>query len=433
MDTSALTEQQDYALQGSAKDYFHLKTQSLPERADRFFDWWGTRLETGFASYGKVLETAPKAQTTWSGADGSTISGINFASQDYLALASHPRVIDAAMDALRRFGTHSAGSSAFTGNISDGKKLKQELAEHLQMECTTLFPTGWSAGYGVIKALVREYDHVVIDALAHNCLHEGAKAATNNVSYYRHLDVEHAREKLAQIRAKDTSHGILLITEGLFSMDSDSPDLAALQALANEYNATLLVDVAHDLGCSGPGGTSQIGAQNMLGKVDLIIGSFSKSFASVGGFVASHSPAMKEYLRYYAPPNTFSNGLSPVQIAVARTCLSIIRSSEGELRRTNLFSAIHAARGRFASHGIKVMGAPSPIIPIFIGKEGRARLAAKLIAERGVFANLVEFPAVPSGTSRFRMQMMADHSVEQAQFAADIIAQTIKDATKQLG
>ncbi len=431
--TEELTERQHYALHGSAKDYFDSVTKSLPERAERFFDWWGARLETGFVSYAKVLEAAPKAQTTWSHTNGSSISGVNFASQDYLSLASHPEVINAAVKAIHHFGVHSAGSSAFCGNVSDGKKLERELADFLQMEYVTLFPTGWSAGYGVIKSLVRDHDHIVIDALAHNCLIEGAKAATRSVHFHRHLDFEHAREKLAKIRANDTSNGILLITEGLFSMDSDSPDIASLQALAREYDATLLVDVAHDLGSSGPGGTGQIGTQNMLRKVDLVMGSFSKSFASVGGFVASHSRAMQEYLRYYAPPNTFSNGLSPTQIAVVRQCLAIIRSPEGEVRRANLFSAIHAARERFANHQIQVMGAPSAIVPILIGKEDRARLAAKLIVERGVFANLVEFPAVAPNTARFRMQMMADHTIEQAHFAADTIAQAISDATHQLG
>jgi glycine C-acetyltransferase len=145
---------------------------------------------------------------------------------------------------------------------------------------------------------------------------EGASAATRNNYLFRHLDVEHCRDWLRTIRAKDTQNGILVVTEGLFSMNSDTPDLRAMQELCREYEATLVVDVAHDLGCLGEGGRGHIGLQRMLGEVDIVMGSFSKTFASNGGFVACRSRAVKEYLRFYSPPATFSNALSPVQAAV---------------------------------------------------------------------------------------------------------------------
>ena len=173
-----------------------------------------------------------------------------------------------------------------------------------------LFPTGWAAGYGVIRGLVRSADHIVIDALAHVCLQEGANAATRNIYTHRHLDLDHCRHWLQKIRAKDVENGIMVVTEGLFSMDSDTPDIAALQNLCHEYNATLLVDVAHDLGSLGEEGRGHIGIQKMLGKVDLVMGSFSKTFASNGGFIACRNRAVKEYLRFYSPPATFSNALS---------------------------------------------------------------------------------------------------------------------------
>jgi len=179
--------------------------------------------------------------------------------------------------------------------------LERKIADFLGVEEAILFPTGWAAGYGVIKGLVRSTDHIVMDALAHTCLQEGAAAATKNIYLFRHNMVDECRKWLEKIRAKDVENGIMVVTEGLFSMDSDTPDLAALQALCNEFNATLMVDVAHDLGNLGKDGKGFIGDQGMLGKIDLVMGSFSKTFGSNGGFVACRNREVKEYLRLLQP------------------------------------------------------------------------------------------------------------------------------------
>ena len=221
-----------------------------------------------------------------------------------------------------------------------------------------LYPTGWAAGYGAIRGLVRSADHIVIDALAHTCLQEGANAATRNIYMHRHLDVEHCRHWLQAIRGKDSENGILVVTEGLFSMDSDTPDLAALQAACREYNATLLVDVAHDLGALGPGGRGHIAPAGMLGQVDLVMGSFSKTFASNGGFVACGSRAVKEYLKFYSPTTTFSNALSQVQAAVVLKAFEIVNSAEGDaLRRGIDDEHVGAAR---ADRGARARGLRRP-------------------------------------------------------------------------
>ena len=148
-------------------------------------------------------------------------------------------------------------------------------------------------------------------------------AATNNIHLFRHHN-DDCRNILAKIRANDTENGILVVTEGLFSMDSDTPDLPRCRTLCHEYDATLVVDVAHDLGCLGKDGRGHIGMQNMLGKIDVVMGSFSKTFASNGGFVAFKSRAVKEYLRFYSSPTTFSNALSPVQAAIVLKAFDIV-------------------------------------------------------------------------------------------------------------
>jgi glycine C-acetyltransferase len=278
------------------------------------------------------------------------------------------------------------------------------------MEEVILFPTGWAAGFGVIRGLVRSSDYIVMDNLAHACLQEGAAAATRNLSLFRHLQIDECREKLRAIRENDKDNGIMVITEGLFSMDSDTPDLVAMQELCREYGATLMVDVAHDLGCLGEDGRGHIGLQNMLGKVDLVMGSFSKTFASNGGFVATKSRAVKEYLRFYSPPCTFSNALSPVQAAIVLKAFEIVDSSEGRALRNALMTNILALREQLRAVDLDVYGDPSAIVCVKMGNEGLARLVSRRLPEVGMLANLVEFPAVPKGQARFRMQVMAKHT-----------------------
>ena len=194
-----------------------------------------------------------------------------------------------------------------------------------------------------------------------------------------------------------------------------------------------MVDIAHDFGAMGPGGTGTLGSQNMLGQVDLVMGSFSKTFASNGGFVAVKSPAIKQYMKFYGGPHVFSNALSPVQCAIVSAALDIMRSPEGNARRDQLVRVAQALRNTLSDRGISCLGVPSPIIPVVVGEERVAAISSKMIAERGVLANMVEFPAVPVGRARFRMQAMATHTIEQAQQAAAIVADAVHFAASVLG
>ena len=415
-------------LAGSTRDFITRPGADLTAKAAACTAWLDARVAHGGFPFGKRLVRAPGPQAALRYLDGSVHTGINFSSQDYLGLASHPEIVQAAGVAIARYGVHSAGSSALAGSMDCSDELEAMLAGHLRTPYVTLYPTGWAAGYGVSRGLVRATDHVVIDALAHNCLQEGAAASTKNIHLFRHLDVNHAREKLAAIRMKDADNGILVLTESLFSMDSDTPDLAAFQGLCREFGALLVVDVAHDLGCIGPGGGGHLAVQDMLGKVDIVMGSFSKTFASNGGFVASHRREIREYFRYLSPSNTFSNALSPSQIAVVLAALKLIRSAEGDRRRASLLTAVNALRGGLAARNVQVMGAPSPIVPVMIGRDDIARTAAKLAGDAGVLANLVEYPAVSRNTARFRMQVMAAHEPDACEAAAGRIAESIARA-----
>jgi len=399
-------------LSGSLREYRDPRGKDLFARVKPFFEWQDLRRQNGFWPYARSTGTAPQPLCTVKDDAGRPIHGVNFASQDYLNLASHPAIKQAAKAAIDEFGVHSAGSGAFLGNTKYSRALERVISKFLQLEHTVLYPTGWAAGYGAIRGLIRADDHVVIDALAHNCLQDGALAATPNVHLHRHLSLASVRRVLNHIRARDNRNGILVITESLFSMHSDTPDIQAMQELCREFGARLLVDVAHDLGNLGDDGRGQIGRQNMTGKVDLVMGSFSKTFASNGGFVACNSPAVCEYLRYFGSSGTFSNALSPIQTATVLKAFEIVDSEEGRNLRAGLMRNSLYLRHALAAEGLEVLGEPSAVVSIKIDDEAFARVISHRLGLSGVIVNLVEYPAVTRGSSLFRLQVMANHTVE---------------------
>jgi glycine C-acetyltransferase len=420
------------ALKGSFADFVQSSGKNLELRAQRYAQWRSNRLKHGVWPFSMTLRSSPGPEATVIDEAGRQRTGVNFASQDYLGLAAHPEVRAAAIEAIKEYGPHIAGAPALQGNSTLSLRLQSALAELLGLEHVVLFPTGWAAGYGVITALVRNSDHVVLDRYAHNCCVQGARDATPNVHRARHLSTDAFVRLLRRIRAADAENAVLVVTEGIFSMDGDSPDLPALQDACREYEATLLVDVAHDLGGVGPEGTGSLGLQGLVGKVDLVIGSFSKVFASNGGFVATSSAAMREYLRPYSPTHTFSNALSPPQCATVLKALEIVRSSEGEVLRQKLRRVAQVLREALTDAGVECLGKPGPIVPVLLGPEAIGRITAALCFDHGVFANLVEFPAVSVGRSRFRMQLMATHTSAQADLAASVIGWAYRIANELL-
>lgn len=398
------------ALTGSMRDFRVPGGADLERRVGNFFKWQNLRRQNGLWPFSRATDFGPRTEVLATDDRGINMEGVNFASQDYLSMSSHPAIRETALAAIERYGVHSAGSAALVGNTTHSVALERKIADFLQMEDCLLYPTGWGAGYGVIRGLVRSSDHIVMDALAHTCLQEGANAATRNIYLFRHLDVAHCRRWLEKIRSTDTENGIMVVTEGLFSMDSDTPDIAAMQELCNEFNATLMVDVAHDLGALGPGGRGHIGAQDMLGKVDIVMGSFSKTFASNGGFVAVKERPVKEYLRFYSPTTTFSNAMSPVNAAIVLKAFEIIETDEGQVLRDELMANVLELRRQVREAGLDYYGDPSAIVAVKMGSEGLARLVSRELPELGLLANLVEYPAVGKGAARFRMQVMAKHT-----------------------
>lgn len=422
---------QDEALNKSTLDWRVVSGPNLQRRAQPYAAWVDDRDAKNLWPYNRTHVTAPLPRCSILDNSRQSVKGINFASQDYLSLSNHPGIKDAARAALEEYGVHSAGAASVLGNTSLSRRLEEEIGKMLKAPHVLLYPTGWGAGYGAITGLIRKDDWVMLDRLAHSCLQSGARAATDKVVTYAHNSIDSLDKVLRDIRSRDKVNATLVVTEGLFSMDSDSPPLEAMQTMCTKAGAMLMVDIAHDFGALGDG-TDVIGLQGMLGKIDLVMGSFSKTFASNGGFVASRDPAIRTYLQTFSAPHTFSNALSPIQSAVVLKAIEIINSREGAQRRAKLMSNVLTLRKALESHGLRVLGEPSAIVPVHGGSEKVIRLASRYLGRLGVHANLAEFPAVPKGAARFRMQVMADHEEGDLIQAAKAIATAISMAKEAL-
>jgi glycine C-acetyltransferase len=269
--------------------------------------------------------------------------------------------------------------------------------------------------------------------LAHNSLREGAAQATKNIHTFPHLSNTGVKRRLARIRASEPDAGILVVTESLFSMDSDVPNLGELKAICRHYGATLMVDAAHDFGAIGSRGLGMLEIQNALDAPDILMGSFSKTFASNGGFVASNHPALKIALRFSAGPLTFTSALSPIQAAVVLKALEIVQSEEGAARRRRLLANATHLRNNLERHGFEVLGQPSAFLPITLGGRAMSRLAMRHMFSRGVIVNFVEYPAVARNSCRWRVQLMADHTRSQLDSFTDIAIESRAAALSQLG
>jgi 7-keto-8-aminopelargonate synthetase-like enzyme len=407
----------------SLADFREISGSTLGERVGPYQTWQSLRRTAGTWVYDKTLRTAPLPVSETIDGCGRQFNGPNYCSQDYLSLASHPLIKEAAFAAIRQLGVHSAGSSALLGNTSLSRKLEGELADFVEYDHALLFPTGWAAGYGVVKGLVRPGDWIVMDVLSHACLQEGAKAATDKIASFPHLDNGALEKRLKRIRANHPTAFILAVTETVFSMDSDTPDFTAFLDICSEYGAVSLVDVAHDLGCLGPTGRGQLEVQHQIGRPDLLIGSFSKTFASNGGFIATNNAGVKEYLKMYSSPQTFSNALSPIQVAIVSAALEIVKSPEGAQRRERLFANSSYLRCKLAAGGFDCLGEPTAIVPVFLGDDELARQLWRTLSNNGLASNFVEFPGVTNNRARIRMQVQSDHLNENAdQFVRELTA-----------
>lgn len=341
-----------------------------------------------------------------------------FASNDYLGLAHHPRVIEAATEALRRMGTGSGASRLVTGTSELSVSFEEEIAAHKHSEAALIFPTGYQANVGVVSTLASRDDCLIMDRLAHASLIDGAKLSGAAIQRFRHNDLADLERQLSLRAARDARHRFI-ITEGLFSMDGDIPPLADILDIALENEATVILDDAHAtgvLGRQGRGSIVHLGLENhpiVAGGRLITLGTLSKALGSLGGFVAAKKLVI-DHMIALSRPFIFTTALSPASLGAAQTSLAILHEDEGRELLGRLEDNALRLRRALGNAGFRLVGDEvSPIIPVVIGASEAAVEYSRQLLVRGFFVPAIRPPAVPKNGARLRITVSAAHSDEQ--------------------
>ena len=343
-------------------------------------------------------------------------------SNNYLGLTTDPRVHQAAIDAIQRFGTSCTGSRFLNGTLELHEQLEHALAEWVGKESALVFSTGMQANLGTISALVTRNDVIVLDKDDHASIVDGARLAWGETRRFRHNDMADLERVLSNV---PDNKGNLVVVDGLFSMGGDLAPLPEITALCKNFGARLMVDDAHGLGVMG-GGRGTAAHFGVTGQVDLIMSTFSKSFASLGGFIAGDEQIV-HYVKHHARSLIFSASIPAANAASALAALKIMREEPERAERVNAIG--DRVRRELRTMGFNICHSVSPIIPIMIGDTPRTLLAWKTLFDAGVFVNPIIAPAVPAGGELLRTSYMATHTDEQI----DRVLEIYSKVGKQLG
>jgi len=340
---------------------------------------------------------------------------IMLGTNSYLGLATHPRVKDAARAALDRYGTGCSGSPMLNGTLDLHVELAQRLARFAGADDALVFSTGYQTNVGTVSALVREGDTVVMDERSHASLIDGARLGRARLVRYRHADTD----ALAAALARCDSGRVLVVTDSLFSMEGTVVDLPRIVELVRQHHARLLLDESHAIGVLGPGGRGVAEQFGMLGQVDLVMGTLSKSLASIGGFVAGERKVI-DTLRHTARSHLFSASLPPASVAAALCALDLVEREPA--RRERLLDNARFLGAGLRRLGYRVGDHGNAILPVACGNELLALAAYRALLERGVFVNPVTYPAVPRGEELLRVSLMATHDRTTLSRALEVFA-----------
>lgn len=377
--------------------------------------------EKGLYPYFRSIESG---QDTVVYIEGKPI--LMFGSNSYLGLTNHPKIKDAAQKAVAKYGSGCAGSRFLNGTLDIHIELEKRLAAFVGKEDALLFSTGFQVNLGVLSAIGGRNDYLLLDEYNHASLIDGARLSFAKVLKYRHNDMEDLEQKL-RILPEDSLK--LLAVDGIFSMEGDIVNLPEIVKLADKYGVNIYVDDAHSLGVIGERGAGTASHFGLTNEVDLIMGTFSKSLASLGGFVASDAETI-DYLKHRARSLLFSASMTPSAAASVMAALDIIESEPEHMER--LWANTNYAQKLLLESGFNLGRTQSPILPIYIRDSDKTFLLTKKLLEQGVFVNPVVAPAVPSEESLIRFSLMATHTFAQIKEAVDKITVIAKEIGVEL-
>lgn len=375
-------------------------------------------MAAGIYPYFRVIESDQDTEVTINGK-----KVLMFGSNSYLGLTNHPKIKEASKKAIDKYGSGCAGSRFLNGTLDIHLELEERLAKFTGKEGALCFSTGFQVNLGVVSVLTGRNDHVLLDELDHASIIEGSRLSFSRVLKFAHNDMKSLESKLKHCTPDSIK---FIVVDGIFSMEGDIVNLPVIVELAKKYNATIMVDDAHSLGVIGVNGAGTASHFGLTDSVDLIMGTFSKSFASLGGFIASDKDTIN-FIKHSSRTLIFSASMTPASTATVLAALDIMESEPERIK--HLWDITHYALKGFKSMGFDTGKSESPIIPLFIRDDYKALMLTKILLEDGIFVNPVVSPGVPKEDSLIRYSLMATHTKAQV----DISIEKITAAAKKLG
>ncbi|NWF52102.1 MAG: pyridoxal phosphate-dependent aminotransferase family protein [Nitrospirae bacterium] len=381
------------------------------------FDKAKELIANGLYPYFRVIESAQEPEIIMNGR-----RMIMIGSNNYLGLTNHPKVKEAAIEAIRKYGTGCAGSRFLNGTLDIHVELEEKLAHFMRKDAALVFSTGFQVNLGVISALVGKDDIVIIDKMDHASIIDGCRLSFGDIKKFKHNDMNDLERLLKGHESRDK----LIVVDGVFSMEGDIAHLPEIVRLARKYGARVMVDDAHGIGVLGKTGRGTAEHFGLEEEVDLIMGTYSKSLASIGGFVAGSADVI-HYIKHFARSLIFSASPPPASVASVGAALDIIEN-EPE-RREKLWRNTRKMLNGFIELGFEVGPSQTPIIPIVVGENENAFTMSMMLQEEGIFANVAVSPAVPNGRALIRTSYMATHTDEHL----DKVLAAFKKVGKAMG
>lgn len=350
--------------------------------------------------------------------DGKKV--LMFGSNCYSGLVSDPRIKEAAIEATKKYGTGCAGSPFLNGTLDLHKKLEQRIAEYIGKEDVMIYSTGFEVNLGVVSCLTGREDYILWDEQDHASIIEGRRLSFSTALKYKHNDMESLEKQLQKC---DPDKVKLIVTDGVFSMEGDVANLPEIVRLAKQYNASVMVDEAHGIGVFGKGGRGTCDHFGVTKDVDLIMGTFSKSFASLGGFIATDKE-ITNFLRHHSRSYIFTASITPASTAAALKAIDIMEQ-EPE-RQEHLWEITKFALDGFRNMGCEIGNTSTPIIPLFVRDDYKTYHVVRDLFDEGLFVNPVVSPAVAPQDTLIRFSLMATHTKEQVEYALTKIQQVFR-------
>lgn len=344
---------------------------------------------------------------------------IMIGSNNYLGFTSEPRVVNAGIEALKKYGTGCSGSRFLNGTLDMHKELERRLAKFLHKEAVMTFSTGFQTNLGIISAIAGMHDVILCDKENHASIYDACRLSYGEMIRYKHSDMVDLEKKLATV---PQDRGILIATDGVFSMGGDICKLPEIVALAKKYGARIMVDDAHAFGVLGEHGRGTAEYFGLEDEVDIYMGTFSKSLASLGGYMAAKQEVV-DYVMHTSRPYIFSASIPPASVACALESLKMLE--ENPQRVKDLLDISEYMRNGLKKLGVKVIESITPIIPIYVYEDEKAFIACKMLLERGVYVNPVVSPATPKGMALLRTSYTATHTKEQMDKAMNAIKEVL--------